>query len=217
MPLDNNNIPYRNSCKDCEYERYCPFEPRDKMFNRKCYLDYIAKKMKITPQLLLKRCSRLLIKYELCGLGFDGVKNYDYEYWIKLSGRERKEYVSDNLKWCLRRAKKDETEYHKSEGQLYAAMLNTYFNCWLDDDYIHCARCGKLIKNSKQRNRRFCEKCIGYQYKDNKYAFCSDCGKEFYRDTNNQHRCFTCQKSADKVAARERAKRYRERKNHGSG
>lgn len=213
MPFDNNSIPYRNSCKNCEYERYCTLEPTDKMFNRKCYVDYIAKKMKITPQLLLKRCDRFLIKY---GISFVGVKNYDYKYWVKLSGRERVKYVSDNLKWWLLKAKKDDTEYRKSEGQLYTAMLNTYFNCWLDEDYIHCARCGKVIKNSNQRNRRFCEECIGYQKKDVDYGICAECREEFYRETNNQYRCFTCQKQADKAAARERARRYRERKNYGS-
>ncbi len=213
MPFDNNNIPYRNSCKNCEYERYCNLDPRDKMFNRKCYVDYIAEKMKITPQLLLRRCNKFIIKY---WNSFVGVRNYDYKYWIKLSGREREEFVSDNLKWWLHKAKKDETEYRKSEGQLYAAMLNTYFNCWLDEDYIRCARCGKVVKNSKQRNRRFCEDCIGYRKKDIDYGICIDCGEEFYRETNNQCRCYLCQKEADKAAARERARRYRERKNHGS-
>ena len=213
MPFDNNNIPYRNSCKDCEYERCCCLDSHDKMFGRKCYVDYIAKKMKITPQLLLRRCDKFMDKY---WIDFTGVKEYDYENWIKLSGREREEYVSANLKWWLHKVKKDETEYRKSEGRLYAAMLNTYFNCWLDEDYIHCARCGKVIKNSKQYNKRFCEDCIGYQRKENDYGICTDCGKEFFKDTNNQHRCFICQKIAVKAAARERARRYRERKNHGS-
>lgn len=212
MPLDNN-IPYRNSCKNCEYERYCCFDPRDKMFNRKCYVDYLAEKMKITPQLFLKRCDKFIIKY---WIDFTGVKSYDRNHWIKLSGREREEYIADNLKWWLNKAKKDETEYRKSEGQLYAAMVNTYYGCWLDEDYIHCARCGKVIRNSKQRNRRFCEDCIGYQKKDIDYGICIDCGEEFYRNTNNQCRCYLCQKEADKAAARERARRYRERKNHGS-
>lgn len=213
MPFDNNNIPYRNSCKNCEYERYCNLEPAEKMFKRKCYVDYIAEKMKITPQLLLKRCNKFIRKY---WIDFLGVKSYDYKYWIKLSGREREEYVSDNLKWWLHKAQKDETEYRKSEGQLYSAMVNTYYGCWLDEDYLHCARCGEVIKNSKQRNRRFCENCIGYQKKYIEDGICIDCGDEFYKSTNNQCRCYLCQKKADKAAARERARRYRERKNHGS-
>lgn len=214
MPLDNNNIPYRNTCKNCEYERYCPFDARDKMINRKCYVDYISGKMKITPKILLERCNKFTAKY---GIDFVGVKHYDYNHWIKLSGREREEYVSTHhLKQLLNRDKKDATEYRKSEGQLYAAMVNTYFNCWLDEDYIHCSRCGKVIKNSKQRNRRFCRECGGYQKKGIQYAICLDCGEEFLKESNNQYRCYDCQVTADKAAARERARKYRERKNHGS-
>ena len=211
MPFDNNNIPYRNSCKNCEYERYCYLEPTDKMFNRKCYVDYISKKMKITPKILLERCDKFIAKY---GIDFVSVKYYDYNHWIQLSGREREEYVATHyLKRFLNR---DTTAYRKSEGQLYAAMVNTYFNCWLDEDYIHCSRCGKVIKNSKQRNRRFCEDCIGYKKRGIDLGICMDCEEEFYRETNNQYRCFTCQQEADKAAARERARKYRERKNHGS-
>lgn len=213
MPLDNNNIPYRNTCKNCEYERYCNLEPTEKMFKRKCYVDYIAGKMKITPQLLLKRCHKFIIKY---WIDFCGVKNYDYNHWIKLSSRGREEYVSNDLKWWLHKAGKNEAEYRKSEGQLYVAMINTYFNCWLNEEYITCARCGKVVKNSKQLNKRFCKDCIGYQKRENDYGICTDCGDEFFKDTNNQHRCFNCQKEADKAAARERVRRYRERKSNGS-
>lgn len=217
MLLDNNNIPYRNSCKNCEYERYCNLEPAEKMFKRKCYVDYIAEKMKITPQLLLKRCDKFLWKY-----GWDcfyGVGCFHYNYWIESSGKERENYASKVLKrWLLKNphTKSQPDKYCRGEGQLYAAMVNTYYGCWLDEDYIHCARCGKVIKNSKQRNRRFCEDCIGYQKKENDYGICAECGEEFYRETNNQYRCYLCQKEADKAAARERARRYRERKNHGS-
>lgn len=214
MPFDNNNIPYRNSCKDCEYERYCNLDPREKMFNRKCYVDYIAEKLKITPKILLERCYKFEVKY---GIDFSGVKHYDYNHWIQLSGREREEYVpTHHLKYLLNRNGKDATEYRKSEGQLYAAMVNTYFNCWLDEDYIQCSRCGKVIKNSKQRNRRFCRECGGYQKKGIQYAICFDCGEEFLKESNNQYRCYDCQVTADKAAAKERARKYRERKNHGS-
>ena len=218
MPFDNNNIPYRNTCKNCEYERYCTLETMDKMFKRKCYVDYVAEKMKITPQLLLKRLDKFLWKY---GWHFVfGVDNYDYSCWAGLSGKEREEYVKEYLMWYLHfenlRKKSQPDKYSQSDGKLYVAMVNTYLNCWLDEDYIHCARCGKVIKNSKQRNRRFCEDCIGYQKKDIEDGICIDCGDDFYKTTNNQCRCYFCQKEADKVAARERARRYRERKNHDS-
>ena len=217
MQFDKNNISYRNNCKGCEYERYCYFDPADKMFNRKCYVDYIAEKMKITPRLLLKRCKKFLYKYGWHYIF--NVKYYRYDYWIDLSGREREKYVSEYLKWCLLKnplKKEQPDEYCKSDGQLYVAMINTYLNCWLNEDYIHCARCGKIIKNSKQRNRRFCEDCIGYQKKDNTYGFCVECGSEFIRESNNQYRCSLCQKQANKLYARERARKYRERKRNDS-
>ena len=103
-----------------------------------------------------------------------------------------------------------------SEIKLCTAMINTYFNCWRNDEYIRCARCGKIVNNSKQRNRRFCEDCIGYQKKDNTYGYCVECGEEFFRESNNQYRCSLCQKQADKLSARERARRYRERKRNDS-
>ena len=210
MLFDTNNIPYQNNCKQCEHERYCNIDQRAKMFNRKCYVDYIAEKLKITPKRLLERCYAFEVKY---GIDFTAVRHYDRDYWILLSGKKRLEYVSQHLSHFL----EDKTEYQKSEGQLFSAMVNTYFNCWLDEEYIPCARCGKVIKNSKQHNRRFCEDCIGYQKKDDDYTFCIDCGEDFQKSTNNQYRCPLCQKEADKAAARERARRYRERKNHGSG
>ncbi|MGN0394928.1 MAG: hypothetical protein ACI4EF_06160 [Coprococcus sp.] len=134
-----------------------------------------------------------------------------------MSNKEREEYVAYDFKLWLKKIGKSENDYRKSEGQLYAAMINTYLDCWRNDDYIKCARCGKVVENSKQRNRRFCEDCIGYRKKDYDYVFCIDCGEEFHKSTNNQYRCPLCQKEADKAAARERARRYRERKNHGSG
>ena len=218
MPFDDNNRPYRNTCKDCEYERYCPFERRNKMFSRKCYVDYIAEKMNITPKVFLKRCWNYVVKYES---DFPDINIYmelesERSCWLEMSNREREEYIADDFKWWLKKIGKSENDYRKSEGQLYAAMINTYLNCWNNEEYIKCARCGEVIKNSKQRNRRFCEFCIGYQRKYIDYSICVECGEEFEKETNNQYRCYLCQKEADKAAARERARRYRERKNHGS-
>lgn len=213
MPFDKNNIFYRNTCKDCEYERYCYFDPADKMFNRKCYVDYIAQKMKITPRLLLKRCNSFMSKYLI---DFICVKYFDFNSWVLLSCKEQEKYVTDYLRWWLNRMKITETDICTSELKLCTAMINTYFNCWRNDEYIRCARCGKIVKNSKQRNRRFCEDCIGYQKKDNTHGFCLECGEEFLRESNNQYRCSLCQKQADKLSARERARRYRERKRNDS-
>lgn len=188
------------------------------MFGRKCYVDYISKKMNITQKAFIKRCWNYVVKYEC---DFPDINIYmesesERSYWLEMSNKEREEYVAYDFKLWLKKIGKSENDYRKSEGQLYAAMINTYFNCWRNDDYIKCARCGKVVENSKQRNRRFCEDCIGYRKKDDDYAICIDCGEEFQKSTNNQYRCPLCQNEADRAAARERARRYRERKNHGS-
>ena len=213
MKFDENNIPYRNTCKNCEYERYCPLEPNEKMFKRRCYVDYISDKMKITPQLLLNRCYKFMKKY---GIDFYRVKNFSYIECAESSGKEKEEAIIEYLECFLQPKEPENRKVTRNEVKLFTAMLNTYLNCWRNEDYIHCARCGKLIKNSKQYNRRFCTDCIGYQKKEIDDGICIDCGESFYRTTNNQCRCSLCQTEANKIAARERARRYRERKNHDS-
>ncbi|MBQ2395630.1 MAG: hypothetical protein II304_01140 [Bacteroidales bacterium] len=206
------DIPFRRTCKGCGYERYCYFEPRTKMFDRKCYVDFLSEKMKVKPKVFLKRCYSFMKKY---GIEFD--VNYHFKdkeyFWKEQSNRERLTYIQDYLSWLIRNS--PEISYTRSDGKLYCAFVDTYFNSWRNEEYIPCAKCGKIIKNSKQRNRKFCDDCAGYQKLDDNYAVCSECGEEFLRISNSQYRCPICQKEADKSSARDRARRYRERKNHG--
>lgn len=99
---------------------------------------------------------------------------------------------------------------------LIVALLNTCLNSWRNEDYVRCLRCGEVFKNNKQHNRKYCDNCRGYQRKIYIWRTCPDCGDDFIvtLPNNRQYRCPDCQKDADKLAARQRAKKYRERKSH---
>lgn len=108
-----------------------------------------------------------------------------------------------------------------SEIKVVVAILNCYFSAWRDEQYIRCVGCGELIKNSKQRNRKYCDNCkVNSRKTNNKSEIlktCIDCRVKFYPNSNREVRCIDCQIKANKAAARERARRYRERKRNGLG
>lgn len=73
-----------------------------------------------------------------------------------------------------------------------------------------CAKCGKLIKQSK----KFGDMCKGCQefYTSLKTKWCIDCGEEFQVDSRNMTkcRCEQCQHVVDKEKTRQRVQKYRE-------
>jgi DNA-directed RNA polymerase subunit RPC12/RpoP len=75
---------------------------------------------------------------------------------------------------------------------------------------FRCAKCGKLIKQSK----KFGDLCKGCQeFTTNmKIKWCIDCGKEFQIDSRNMTkcRCEQCQHVVDKEKTRQRVQKYRE-------
>jgi hypothetical protein len=87
------------------------------------------------------------------------------------------------------------------------------------EGYGRCEFCGRLMKQSKNKPKRFCEECsskIGDIADDEKVISCVDCGKLVYIPVLNTKtcRCKECQgvvnEQLNRIASRERMKKYRE-------
>lgn len=76
----------------------------------------------------------------------------------------------------------------------------------IGENYTRCAECGKLIKNNKYGNKKYCSSCAAYMPNDKKTIKCVDCGKEFVVNGNNKRtiRCGDCQKKHIKEYDRNR-------------
>lgn len=63
------------------------------------------------------------------------------------------------------------------------------------ENYIRCAECGKVIKNNKYGNKKYCSECAAYNPQETKQVTCVDCGKTFIVDAriSNKCRCDECQ------------------------
>lgn len=81
----------------------------------------------------------------------------------------------------------------------------------IGENYIRCAECGKLIKNNKYGNKKYCPTCAAYNPQETKQIKCVDCGKIFLVDARitNKCRCDECQKEKIKIDTRNRMKKYR--------
>ena len=206
IQIENNEttISYRKTCKDCNWESWCLFDKYTKMFNRRCYIDFMASKMKTTPKMLFKRMIQLQEKTDYREI-WNHNRNIRAE-WLEMSNRAREDYLKRYY---------DMYDLNAADIKLLVVFLNTYYDAWRDVENIACARCGKLIKNSKQYNRRFCEECR--KSKRPKYKWrnktCIDCGDDFSARSNRPCRCVSCQMNADRVSARKRAEKYRSKNN----
>lgn len=62
-------------------------------------------------------------------------------------------------------------------------------------NFIYCGECGRLIRNNKYGNKKYCSECTGYQHKNIKSMVCIDCGAKFEIPGNNKRtvRCSECQ------------------------
>ena len=202
-----NEPNFKTSCRNCKYSEYCNFDKTTKMIAKKCYIHFIPDKLKITPEKFLKRCDIFSQKY---GIDFYGVKFIDKTKWINMSNRDRLSYAEDYLQWFIRN---DSENYATNDGKLFVAVANTYLNAWRDSEYIQCAKCGAIIKNSQQRNRKYCDECKNtYESKSEIKKQCKDCGKIFYSSHNREYRCLYCQEKANKAYTKERVRKYRQRK-----
>lgn len=89
-----------------------------------------------------------------------------------------------------------------------------YMN-YLGENFTKCQECGRLIKNNKYQNRKYCFDCVGYIPKMTKVITCIDCGKEFVVRAKNTKsvRCKECQDKHRKESKR-RWKRKRSKSRH---
>ena len=76
------------------------------------------------------------------------------------------------------------------------------------ENYIRCAECGKLIKNNKYGNKKYCPTCAAYNPQETKQIKCIDCGKVITVNSLNNRtcRCDDCQKEKRKADDRKRKK-----------
>lgn len=205
---ENLNIKFRTSCKDCKFNGKCLLDANSRMIKKRCYVDTITEKLNIKSDTVVNRVNNFVNKY---GIDFSLIASVDKDYWLKMSNRQRRTDIKCNLEYF---AKDTNVTVTNEDVKLFLSVANCYFSSWRDEEYIPCACCGQIIKNSKQRNRKYCNDCTVKHkpyYKD-KIKTCIDCGCKFEPWHNREVRCINCQIKANKSASRERAKRYRERK-----
>lgn len=205
------DISFRTTCKDCKFNGRCLLVGNNRMIKKRCYIDTIAEKIKIKPETVVERCNTVLQKY---GIDFSLIASIDKDYWLKMSNRQRITDIKCNLSYF---AKHTNVTVTNEDTKLFLAVANCFFSAWRDYEYIHCAKCGELIKNSKQKNRKYCDKCKDKHktFYEDKIKICIDCGCKFEAWHNREVRCIDCQIKANKASARKRARRYRERKRNG--
>lgn len=225
--LKKTHISFRTSCKDCKFNGKCIFDANSRMIKKRCYIDVLAEKLRIKPQTVLARCDSVLAKTGSENFSFiPKVKEYgwfDKEEWVSMNNTQRIEEIDYMLNYCSNRLTNDTcidvVLPTLSDIKTVVAVLNCYFSAWRDEEYIPCAICGEIIKNSKQRNRKYCDDCKVKHKPLFEYGIktCIDCGHKFEAWHNREIRCFDCQIQANKAKAKERARRYRERKRNGLG
>lgn len=205
------DISFRTTCKDCKFNGRCLLAGNNRMIKKRCYIDTIAEKIKIKPETVVKRCNTVLQKY---GIDFSLIASMDKDYWLKMSNRQRITDIKCNLSYF---AKRTDVTVTNEDTKLFLAVANCFFSAWRDYEYIHCARCGKLIKNSTQKNRKYCDKCKDKHktFYEDRIKICIDCGCKFEAWHNREVRCIDCQIKANKASARDRARRFREKKRNG--
>lgn len=213
----------RTSCAGCKFYKTCTMEPRRKMYKKNCYLSAVSEKTKIKPEKIIQLLDELA---DELGNNFSSnlVPIFSNLDWVQKTEQERKSMAEDFIKYWQTKRKKWDKAYIPDTSRkiseycsLIVAIVNTCLGTWRNEQYVPCLRCGEIFENSKQHNRKFCEKCTGYQKRTSIERECIDCGESFFihPPNNRQQRCDCCQADANKESARLRAKRYRERKNHG--
>lgn len=220
------DITFRTSCTDCKfYDCKCLLDANSRMIKKKCYIDTVAKKLKIKQQTVVARCNSVLRKIGMDNFSFIPKTKeegwFNKEEWAILSNTQRIQKIDDML-YYLSNKLSDYTFTDVdlptfAEIKVVVAILNCYFSAWRDEEYIHCAKCGELVKNSEQKNRKYCDTCKDKHktFYEDKIKICINCGCKFEAWHNREVRCIDCQIKANKASARERARRYRERKRNG--
>ncbi len=209
--LITDEILYRTRCTDCKFSGKC-YLYGNRMIKKRCYIDKISEKLKIKPETFIKKCNNFLMKYYTENFYF--LDDIDKNYWLMLSISDRIKVIRFYLKYF---ADRENVSVENEDIKISYTVANCYFSSWSNEEYIKCAKCGKVIKNSKQRNRKYCDDCKSKSdaFKSEKIKICIDCGEKFEAYHNREVRCYECQIEANKASTRERARRYRERKRNG--
>jgi len=208
----------------------CCLDPRQKMYKKTCYADFMAEKTKRKLKFIVHKMDNFEFTYEMqiydaINHLVDMCNNEIVDEWYHLSKREKIDMANKLLMFYVQRNKKL-SQKHQYEYQIPDSKKNKYFSeflvglvdsclgAWRNEPYVRCLRCGEVIENNSRKNRKYCTSCSGYIRKEYVELKCPDCGRLFYVDTpnNRQYRCIDCQNEANKVSQRERARRYRERK-----
>lgn len=231
--------PYKSSCKGCNYSDWCCIDRNTKMNHRKCYIDFLTVKMKKKPKEIIMLWNQCIQGTDLM---LEHIKSWfsdDFFHeeparpnWVAMTQTEKKASVADGLLFfhnnhisylsIHQQQERDICNQFWSDDEfdkyvdLAVAFLDTVFGSWRNEPYIRCMRCGNVIENNSQHNRKHCDNCKGFQkLKYLKEKTCVDCGErlEISSNMNNrQIRCGCCQQKVDKEHARIRAKNYRDRK-----
>lgn len=79
-------------------------------------------------------------------------------------------------------------------------------------NFIKCAECGKIMRNNRARNKKYCSECAAYHPKEFKKVICMDCGIEFEVDSRNNQskRCKDCYALYRRDYYREQKRKQRE-------
>lgn len=82
----------------------------------------------------------------------------------------------------------------------------------IGENYIRCAECGKLVKNNKFGNKKYCSTCASYIPQDMKQVKCIDCGKIISVNSLNNRTC-RCDDCYTKYRREYKARKEKERRN----
>lgn len=158
----------------------------------------------------------------------------NYDGWIRklanfrhdTNERYQKKILELNHKELIELDKKSDEAGHaifrvtfsedKSEKVLYICNFNDLGNQYSDfvsGKYIICKNCGKIVENSKNNRRKYCEECQNNDRQEDKIIICEDCGHR-YSVSSKDHkscRCRRCQAKRDRENNCQRQIRYRER------
>ena len=155
---------------------------------------------------------------DLCKMARISVPTSDREYILyEIVQSGRLSYPKKNDTRCLMVNFIDESNdaaliINETDCQELAYV---YLNWKNGGGYSRCELCGRLIRQTKKADKRFCRECaeiVGYVPDGMRVVVCCDCGQIVYVDARNMTkcRCDECQHEVDKANTRKRVQRYRE-------
>ena len=171
-------------------------------------------------QILQNKLLEKLAFTMLCIAKFHNIKNENNNGWVTTSGKELLDFANIN---CPQSRLNIHINKLYEAGLLDLPLRCDNTNCrinFIDNDgdeelfvsdfrnlgfeyllycgenYIRCAECGALTKGTKNKRKKYCNKCSAYQPLNTKSMICEECGVEFtIKSLNNRsRRCPQCQR-----------------------